>query len=203
MPAPPDDVRALVTGIVPADEQEAAHRSDVLRWLDRTRDIYRRARPATPPRHLVSYAVLLDPRDLSLFLVDHVLAGLRLPPGGHVEPGEDPADTVRRETMEELGIAADFSVAGPRPAFLTVTRTVGPGQGRHKDVSLWYLIAGTRQAPIRLDQREFAGGRWWTPAEIAAADPATFDPHLPRFLAKARPLVAPASPGRPAEPPRP
>src|SRR5580693_5041128 len=125
MREPADQVRDLVTGIVPADDLESAHRSDTLRWLGATRDIYRRARPATPPRHLVSYAVLIDPRDLSLFLVDHRLAGLRLPPGGHVEPGEDPADTVRREAMEELGITADLSVAGPRPALLTVTPTVG------------------------------------------------------------------------------
>jgi 8-oxo-dGTP diphosphatase len=187
MPMPPDDVRELVTGIVPADGLESAHRSEALRWLDRTRDIYRRARPATPPWHLVSYAVLLDPRDLSLFLVDHRLAGLVLPPGGHVEPGEDPAVAARREAMEELGIEADFSVAGPRPAFLTVTATVG--QGRHTDVSLWYVLAGDRQTPITLDQREFTGGRWWTPAEIAAADPAAFEPHLARFLAKAASII--------------
>ncbi|MEE3919135.1 NUDIX domain-containing protein [Micromonospora sp. BRA006-A] len=29
-----------------------------------------------------------------------------LPSGGHVEPGEHPADTVRRELREELGVAA-------------------------------------------------------------------------------------------------
>jgi len=188
MPEPPQEVRELVTGIVPADDLESAHRSDTLRWLGATRDIYRRARPATPPRHLVSYAVLLNPRDLSLFLVDHRLAGLRLPPGGHVEPGENPAGTARRETMEELRIEADFSVAGPRPAFLTVTDTVGAG--RHTDVSLWYVIAGDRQTPVRLDPREFTGGRWWTPAQIAAEGPASFEPHLARFLAKAAAIIA-------------
>jgi 8-oxo-dGTP diphosphatase len=188
MREPADQVRDLVTGIVPADDLESAHRSDTLRWLGATRDIYRRARPATPPRHLVSYAVLLNPRDLSLFLVDHRLSGLRLPPGGHVEPGEDPAGTVRREAMEELGIEADFAVAGSRPAFLTVTHTTGPG--RHTDVSLWYLIGGDRQTPVRLDPREFTGGRWWTPAQIAAAGPASFEPHLARFLAKAATLIA-------------
>jgi 8-oxo-dGTP pyrophosphatase MutT (NUDIX family) len=76
------------------------------------RDLVAEIVPA-PPKHLVSYAVLIDPRDASVFLVDHILAGLALPPGGHVEPGEDPADTVRREAMEELGIQA----------LRTVTRT--------------------------------------------------------------------------------
>jgi 8-oxo-dGTP diphosphatase len=199
MPSDSAAVRALIAAIAPADEIERAHQSDALAWLDRTRDIYRRSKPATPPMHLVSYAVLLDPRDLSMFLVDHILAGLWLPPGGHVEPGEDPAQTARREAREELGIEADFSITGERPAFLTVTRTVGLDHGsRHTDVSLWYVLAGSPELPIVLDPREFAGGRWWTAAQIESATPDLFDPHLGRFLAKARSrLLAGAGDGGP------
>ncbi len=178
-------VRDLVAAIVPADGMERAHQSDALAWLDRTQDIYRREKPATPPKHLVSYAALIDPRDLSLYLVDHKLAGLWLPPGGHVEPAENPANTVRREATEELGIKADLSVAGGRPAFLTVTRTIGFDAG-HIDVSLWYLISGNRQMSIAPDPREFSGGRWWAAEEIEAASPALFDPHLGRFISKIR-----------------
>jgi 8-oxo-dGTP pyrophosphatase MutT (NUDIX family) len=178
---------ALVAGIVPVDALERAHQGDVLDWLESTQDIYRRQKPATPPKHLVSYAVLVDPDDRSVFLVDHRLAGLCLPPGGHVEPGEDPAVTVRRETMEELGIQADFSIIGARPLFVTVTPTV---DGGHTDVSLWYVISGNAQSPIRLDPREFAGGRWWTVAELDSADPARFDPHFGRFTAKLRSAIS-------------
>jgi 8-oxo-dGTP diphosphatase len=176
-------VRDLVAAMVPGDEQEWAHRADCLAWLESTDDIYRRVRPATPPKHLVSYAVLIDPGDSSVFLVDHILSGLQLPSGGHVEPDESPVDTARRETMEELGIEADLSIAGVRPVFLTAARTVGLDAG-HTDVSLWYAVAGNRQMTLALDQREFAGGRWWSAAEIRSADPAIFDPHLGRFLAK-------------------
>ena len=90
---PVSTVRDLVTAIGPADELERAHRAhrahraDVLTWLSGTDDIYSRRRPATPPRHLVSYTALLDPTDGAVFLVDHRRAGLALPPGGHVEPG--------------------------------------------------------------------------------------------------------------------
>jgi hypothetical protein len=44
---------------------------------------------------------------------------------------------------------------------------------------------------IKLDSREFAGGRWWNPAAVSAADPGSFDPCFGRFLAKleARPLA--------------
>jgi 8-oxo-dGTP diphosphatase len=182
-PDPHRAARALVAGIVPADALERDHQAAALAWLDRTPDIYRRARPATPPQHLVAYAVLTDPAG-GVFLVDHRLAGLWLPAGGHVEPGEDPVDTVRRETQEELGIDAEFPPGGGQPVFITVTPTTGPPALRHTDVSLWYVLSGHRQLPIRLDRREFTGGRWWTGAEISAADPAIFDPHLGRFLAK-------------------
>jgi 8-oxo-dGTP diphosphatase len=180
----PGDVAALVAAIEPFDEIERAHQADVLTWLASTPDVYRRVRPATPPRHLVSYAVLTDPRDGSVFLVDHRLSGLRLPAGGHVEPLEEPAVTAEREAREELGIEADFSVAGRRPVFVTVTPTVGLDS--HTDVSLWYLLAGHPGMPIVLDLREFSGGRWWTRPQLESADPALFDPAMGRFLAKVR-----------------
>ncbi|MFY9931584.1 MAG: NUDIX domain-containing protein [Streptosporangiaceae bacterium] len=182
MPDGPRAVARIVTAIQPFDRTEREHQAAVLTWLDGTADIYRRAKPATPPVHLVSYAIPLNPLDWSVFLVDHRLAGLWLPPGGHVEPGEDPAVTAARETREELGLEAEFF--RPDPALVTMTRTIG--QGQHTDVSLWYVLAGHPGLPITLDRREFSGGRWWTPAQIAATDPGRFDPHLSRFLAKIR-----------------
>jgi 8-oxo-dGTP diphosphatase len=187
----PAEVAALVAGIDPFDETERLHRWDALEWLAGTQDIYRRVKPATPPRHLVSYVLLVRLAEpgaggLSVFLADHLLAGLWLPPGGHVEPGEDPAVTASREASEELGIEADLSFGG-RPVFLTVTRTRPSALDHgHTDVSLWYVAAGNAVLPITLDRREFAGGRWWTAAEIESADQGLFDPHMSRFLAKVR-----------------
>ncbi|HEY2264079.1 MAG TPA: NUDIX domain-containing protein [Streptosporangiaceae bacterium] len=178
------DVAALVAAIEPFDETERAQQGDALAWLASTPDIYRRVKPATPRRHLVSYAFLADPRDGSVFLVDHRLSGLWLPAGGHVEPGEEPSVTAEREALEELGIEADFSIAGRRPVFVTVTPTVGPDS--HTDVSLWYLLAGHPGMPIVLDPREFSAGRWWSGPQLESADPALFDPCMGRFLAKLR-----------------
>ena len=171
---------ALVSAIHPADPLEATHRADTLRRLTTTDDVYRRAKPATPPRHLVSYVVPVDPADGSVLLVDHVNAGLWLPPGGHVDPGEHPAATAEREAAEELGP----TVTAAEPLFLTVTRTVGQDSG-HTDVSLWFAVPVARQLPIMPpDHGEFRSIRWWSGAELRAADPALFDPHLHRFTAK-------------------
>ena len=96
----------------------------------------------------------------------------------YVEPGEDPASTAARELAEELGLTG----ATTEPVFLTVTETVGVDAG-HTDVTLWYPAAVGRDEPLRVDEREFAGVRWWSRAELAAADPARFEPHLARYLA--------------------
>jgi 8-oxo-dGTP diphosphatase len=174
-------VHDLMSGLVPGDDLEAEHRADSLRWLESTDDVFRRIRPARPPRHLVSYVVPVDPADGSVLLVDHVNAGLWLPPGGHVEPDEHPLRTAHREAGEELGIfPARFH---PVPLFLTVTDTVGIDAG-HTDVSLWFVVEHGRGDPLTVDRDEFRGARWWSPSELEGVDPARFDPHLFRFLAK-------------------
>ncbi|MEV0899071.1 NUDIX hydrolase [Actinoplanes sp. NPDC049802] len=173
-------VHELVTRLEPVDNLEGEHRGHVLGWLRSTDDVYRRVKPAEPGRHLVSYVVPVDPADGGVLLVEHRNAGLWLPPGGHVEVGEDPYDTAVRELKEELGVTAKPS---PEPLFLTVTETVGLDSG-HIDVSLWYLVELSRSQEVQPDAGEFHQARWWAPVEIATADPAGFDPHLGRFLRK-------------------
>jgi 8-oxo-dGTP pyrophosphatase MutT (NUDIX family) len=176
-------VHDLVTRLVPGDDVETRHRAETLRWLEGSNDVFRRVKPATPARHLVSYVVPVDPTDGAVLLVDHINAGLWLPPGGHVEPDEHPALTARREAQEELGITAERAGFDEQPSFLTVTRTVGIDAG-HTDVSLWFVVHYGREQPLTVDPREFWDARWWTPAEVATTDPARFDPHFTRFLSK-------------------
>lgn len=173
-------------GIVPLDETERMHREDALTWLASTDDVFRRIPPRIPPKHVVSYFLLRDPVDGSVLLVDHRKAGLWLPTGGHVDPGEDPVETVKREAREELGVDAVFASDPCEPSFVTVTETTGPAGHRHTDVSLWFLLVGSRAQSLTPDMREFASVRWWTPPEISAADATRFDPHLGRFLTKVR-----------------
>ncbi|MEU5721088.1 NUDIX domain-containing protein [Micromonospora sp. NPDC047738] len=183
-----DEIRALVEALTPGDELEARHRAETLAWLAGTDDIFRRRKPGTPSPHLVAYFLLRDEADGAVLLVDHRKAGMWLPSGGHVEPGEHPAETVRREVVEELGVPAVFSPAvGERPAFVTVTETVGAPTDRHTDVSLWFVLSGSRGQQLVPDPGEFRAVRWWTPGEVSVAEPGTVEPHLGRMLAKLTP----------------
>lgn len=178
-----DDITALVATLNPTDPIGREHRSKALAWLATTADIFRRAKPATPSPHLVSYFLLVDRSAERVLLCDHRAAGLWLPTGGHVEPGEHPWHTVLREAMEELRLhAVADPVTGPAPFFLTVTQTRDRPERRHTDVSLWFALRAGVEQPLEPDPQEFAGIRWWSPAEISQADPQDFDPHLGRAL---------------------
>ncbi len=178
-----EDVLSLLAGIEPVDDLGAEHKAVALRWLAGTTDIYRRVKPSTPSPHLVSYFLLVDRAAGRVLLCDHRLAALWLPTGGHVEPGEHPADTVRREVVEELGIEARFDAAtGPRPFFLTVTETLAPIPARHTDISLWFALEGNQDQVLHPDPREFKAVRWWSTEELNTAPAAKFEPHLLRAL---------------------
>lgn len=180
------DVMSLIGCITPLDDLERRHLDDAREWLSSTSDVFRRtASPVAPPKHLVSYFLLVDRDEGAFLLGDHRKSGLWLPSGGHVEPGEDPVETVRRECVEELGVEAKFDRAiGERPVFITVTRTQESAPDPHTDVSLWFILAHSRSELLRPDPREYRAIRWWTRAEFDDADPARFDPHQRRLLDK-------------------
>lgn len=169
-------IRAEVSCIEPFDDLERAHRDETLAWIDSGAELCRLHKPATPPKHLVSYFALVDGDHV--LLVDHKKAQLWLPTGGHVEPGEHPRTTVIRELAEELGL--ELNEAPQAPLMLTVSETVGTTAG-HTDVSLWYVLNGDRQAPLKFDTEEFYSVRWF---HFDEAPMSRSDPHLSRFLSK-------------------
>ncbi len=174
---------ALIRGLDPFDERERADRQFAAEWVASGAPLHRTAKPDVPATHLVSYFAVLDENRSELLLVAHRGAGLWLPPGGHVEPGEDPWETVRRECVEELGIPAVPSRAvGDRPLLVTVTQT--RGAGRHTDVSLWYVVSAEVRAITWYDEDEFAAIRWLTPEQVLAEPIDSLDPHMHRFTRK-------------------
>ena len=58
--------------------------------------------------------------------------------------------------------------------------------GRLRLTMGWIPYRTDPAAPVALDPREFAGGRWWAGSQIESTSPARFDPSRGRFLAKIR-----------------
>lgn len=169
-------IRAELAAILPFDSLEREHLADALAWLDSGAELFRVAKPATPPKHLVSYFAVVDGGHV--LLVDHKNARLWLPSGGHVEPGEHPRTTVVRELREELGFAAGHAIEAP--LMVTCTTTVGLTAG-HTDVSLWYVVHADRRQPVEFDAAEFHAVKWFRFSDVPRD---RSEPHLKRFIEK-------------------
>lgn len=175
-----DKILDLVININPYDPLEKQHINDTVAWINSDEQIFRISKPDNPNKHLVSYFVMFDQAKEKILLVDHKKAELWLPSGGHVEIDEDPADTVTRECMEELSVAAEFW--STKPIFITQTVTVGKTAG-HTDVSLWYVIKGNSNIEYDFDQEEFSSVKWFGLDEVPYG---RSDPHMERFVSKFR-----------------
>lgn len=178
-----NQIRIEVERISAYDALEQEHINDTLHWIDSGVNIFRIAKPDTPPKHLVSYFTLIDPLHHSILLGDHIKAQLWLPSGGHVELHEHPRDTVVREAQEEIHQQARFLQGQEHPFFVTVTQTNGL-TAKHTDVSLWYLLHGDMHATLTFDRREFTDMNWFSFEEILESHPTIFDPHMQRFTRK-------------------
>lgn len=176
-------IRDIVSNLQPIDDLETSHQEDTLKWIESGAPLFRIAKPANPPKHLVSYFVLHDIAEDKLLLIDHIKAQSWLPTGGHVEIDEDPRITVTREAEEELNITAKFStIFGDTPLFITVTETKGGDS--HTDVSFWYVIEGDSTTDLTYDPGEMNDYKWLTPEEILATNIQKLDPHMHRFVRK-------------------
>ena len=158
---------------------DAEHRQwmDAVDWVKSGLPLFRLERPATPPKHLVSYFPVID--EQYILLVDHKNAKRWLPTGGHVEDGEDPRMTVVRELKEELGLEVSLSELDA-PLMVSVTETVGLTKG-HTDVSLWYPVRRSRHSLVTFDDSEFNSIRWFHFSEVPLG---SSDPNLGQFLKK-------------------
>ncbi len=195
-PAGSDDRRRaqltdLLDTIRPWDERERTHIAEATSWVAGGAPLYRTRKPDVPPQHLVSYFVAFDEPRRELLLAAHRKAGLWLPSGCHVEPQEDPWDTVLRECREELHTdAVPSAVSGTRPFFLTLTETRADRPGRHTDVSLWYVLRTDTAAVASFDEGEFTAVRWLTLPQVLAEPLAGMDPHMHRFTRKLQAALA-------------
>lgn len=112
---------------------------------------------STQNRFTVSVAAIITNRDQKVLLLEHIFrpqkSGWGIP-GGFLEPGEQPADAIRRELREETGI----ELTGLE---LLSVRTIK----RH--VEILYRASSEDEPAVR--SREILSVGWFGPGEMPAA----------------------------------
>ncbi len=156
----PEDLRAIVAAHRPATPREVAaqHRTlAFLAWLPRPLD------QDADPVHVTGSAIVLDGAGRTL-LHRHKRLGLWLQPGGHVDPGEVPAEAALREAREETGVPVGHPDDGPRLVHVDVHEG---GRG-HLHLDLRYLLLGDGQAAFAPAAGESTALQWVATDEIDA-----------------------------------
>lgn len=87
-------------------------------------------------------------------------------PGGKLEPGEEPQDTLRRELREELEIEPTALEEFHRQEWIYPEGVDDPRRDGAFRV-FYFLVTGFRGTPVN---RVFRDIRWVTPAELLAMD---------------------------------
>jgi len=127
----------------------------------------RLARPfdeAAGPIHVTASAIVVGPQ--GVLLLRHRRLGIWVQPGGHLEPGEMPADAAAREAAEETGLALRHPAGGPA----LVHVDVHPGGRGHTHLDLrWLLLAEGTPRPPPGESQDVSWFSW--DEALARADP--------------------------------
>jgi len=125
-----DALVGAISGIEPVDDRE---RLSIASTLDRLTWAVDPFAEDLDDHHLTASAFVVSSR--GIILHRHRRLGIWVQPGGHVDPGESPAEAALRETFEETGL----SVRHVDPELLFHV-DVHPGPRGHTHYDLRYVV---------------------------------------------------------------
>jgi 8-oxo-dGTP diphosphatase len=142
-------------------------------------------------RHFTATGIVLHQGEV--LLVEHKKLRWWMPPGGHIEPNEDPVQAVLREVREETGL--DCEIVAPAvfrhhaiqvlPSPFTILVEDVPERGEMvQHIDCIYILRPAGQDPRTLDPQltEVTAIRWVPISEVAKLDT---PPELPALISVA------------------
>jgi len=133
-----NDLIQIVGALEPVDDREAQSIAATVALLELPGDHCDEERD---PVHVTGSAFVVSSR--GVILHKHKKLGIWVQPGGHVDPGESPAEAAASEAFEETGLAVRHLDDGP----LLVHVDVHPGPRGHTHHDLRYLLIADAVEP--------------------------------------------------------
>ena len=146
-----DEVRRSVADRRPIDAVERDMIAEFLTQFDALPSPFEEE---AGPTHVTGSAIVTGRR--GVVLVKHKRFGIWLQPGGHIDPGESPAEAALREAEEETGLDVWFPVGDPR----LVHVDVHPGPRGHTHLDLRYLVEAGDTDPAPDESQDVAWFDW-------------------------------------------
>mgnify|MGYP003405822479 CR=1 FL=1 len=114
------------------------------------------------PLHYCSFFLPYDQSAGKIYLGHHKKANDWIPPGGHIEPGENPSQAAVREMKEELGVVITRDQL--KPFCLSVKEINRPKVGCMAHYDVWHLVMIDKQDFDYLKD-EYHDAGWFTIAD--------------------------------------
>ncbi len=116
------------------------------------------SRPENEVDHFCSFLVPFHRESLSIYTGHHIKADEWIPPGGHIEMGESPEDTVRREFGEELSSTLSNELI--EPFAISITNVFHPSRPCRIHNDFWFVIYMEDKIQFAFDKKEFHEAQW-------------------------------------------
>lgn len=113
--------------------------------------------------HFCVFFLPFSEKTKRIFIGDHIKAGTWISPGGHIDDGEIPEETVIREFKEELKVSIKRNQV-KKPFCLTIKNIDNPRHNCKKHYDIWYLIK-TDEKNFNYSKKEFKQAKWVTITE--------------------------------------